>query len=179
MKRIVRYGLIQGVTFVIGMTAIFYFISGNQFITALAVGATGGLIVGILNSLIFYKYAVPKYVLEAVSIDIDTDEQIKFQTPANYTSGQEPVSGKLFLTNKRLVFRNHKHEKNVLEFSIDLSDISRVDTFKTLKVFENGLSIHITSEVTHKFIVDRINQWLIQFDQNKNGLHQSVWRHGG
>jgi hypothetical protein len=77
------------------------------------------------------------------------------------------VSGKLFLTNKRLIFRNHKHERNALEFSIDLSDIDKVDTFNTLKVFENGLLIHTTSRVTHKFIVDRIKQWLIQFEKKK------------
>jgi hypothetical protein len=79
MKRIVRYGLLQGVTFVIILTAISYFISGNKFITALTVGVVGGLVVGILNSLLFYKYSVPKYVLDAVSVDIDTDEEIRFK----------------------------------------------------------------------------------------------------
>ena len=179
MKRIIRYGLIQGVTFVFTLTAISYWISGNNFLTALAVGVAGGIFVGIANSLMFYKYAVPKYVLEGVSVDIDLDETIIFQTPANYTSGQEPVSGKLFLTNKRLIFKNHKHDKNVLQFSIDLADIDNVDTFKTLKLFENGLLIKTVSNVSHRFIVDRLKHWIIQFEKHANGLQQSVWRYGG
>lgn len=179
MKRIVKYGLFHGVTFVITMTAISYWVSGNNFLTALSVGIISGTIIGILNSLLFYKYAVPKYILEAVSVDIDADEEIKFQTPANFTSGQEPVSGKLFLTNKRLIFRNHKHDKNVLQFSIDLIDIDKVDTFKTLKLFENGLSIHTTSNETHKFIVDRVKQWLTKFDKIENGLQQKVCHKAG
>lgn len=179
MKRIVKYGLFQGVTFIITMTAISYWVSGNNFITALTVGIISGILIGILNSLLFYKYAVPKYILEAVSVDLDADEEMNFQTPANFTSGQEPVSGKLFLTNKRLIFRNHKHDKNVLQFSIDLTDIDKVDTFKTLKLFENGLSIHTASKETYKFIVDRVKQWLTQFDKNENGLQQKVCRKAG
>ena len=179
MKRIVKYGLFQGLTFIITMTAISYWVSGNNFMTALTVGFIGGTLIGILNSLLFYKYAVPKYILEAVSVDIDADEEITFQTPANFTSGQEPISGKLFLTNKRLIFRNHKQDKNVLQFSIHLTDIKKVDTFKTLKLFENGLSIHTASKETHKFIVDRVKQWLTQFDKNENGLQQKYLQKQG
>lgn len=179
MKRIVRYGFAHGVTFVVFMTAISYWISGNSFLTALAVGIAGGFFVGIANSLLIYKFSVPKYVLDSVSVDIDTDETITFQTPANYTSGQEPVSGKLFLTNKRLIFRNHKQDKNLLQFSIKLTDIETVGTFKTLKVLENGLSVQTTSRVTHKFIVDRLKDWITQFDKTKNGIQQGAWQNAG
>ena len=172
IKRIVTYGLFQGATFIFILTAISYWISSNSFSTALTLGVIGGTIVGIFSSLISYKYAVPKYILDTVSIDTDIDEEIKFQTPANYTNGKEPVSGKLFLTDKRVIFRNHKHDKNMLQFSIDLADIDEVATFKTLKLFENGLSILTTSKVTHKFIVDRVKQWLNQFDKNENDLQQ-------
>lgn len=179
MKRILKYGLFQGVTFIFVLTAISYWVSGNSFFTALTLGVIGGIIVGVLNGLLFYKYAVPKYVLDAVSVDLDTDETISFQTPANFTSGQEPVSGKLFLTNKRVIFKNHKQDKNVQEFSIDLRDIVKVDKFKTLKLFENGLTIQTTSTVTHKFVVDRLKQWLIRFNKNENGLQQKVWQKTG
>ena len=174
MKRIVRYGFARGVTFMVFMTAISYWISGNSFVTALVIGIQGGFLVGIANSLLIYKFSVPKYVLDAVSVDIDTDEIITFQTPANYTSGKEPVSGKLFLTTKRLIFVNHKQEKNLLQFSIDLRDIETVATFKTLKVFGNGLSVQTTSKVKHKFIVDRLKEWITRFDKTKNGIQHRL-----
>lgn len=167
MKRIVRYGLFQGLTFVLIMTAISYLISGNDFVRALTGGVAGGILVAVANSLLFYKYTVPKYILDAISVDIDTDEEIIFHTPANYISVQEPLSGKLFLTNKRLIFKNHKQDKNVLQFSIDLPDIYGISTFKSVKLFENGLSVHTTSNVSHRFVVDRIKQWIVQFDKNK------------
>jgi len=160
MKRIVRYGLFQGIWFAVFMTAISYWLSGNTLLTAMTVGIVGGLLVGIANSLLNYKYAVPKYVLNAVSVDLDTDEKIEFQTPANFTSGAEPVSGKLFLTNTRFIFKNHKNDKNLQQFSIDLEEFKKVDTFKTLTFFENGLCIHTTSGETYKFIVDRLKQWI-------------------
>ena len=174
MKRIVKHGLIEGVSFIITMTAISYWISGHNIFTALATGIAGGVLVAILNSLVLYKYGVPRYVLDAVAVDLDTDETIKFQTAANYTSQQEPLSGKLFLTNKRLIFKSHKHDKNIQEFSIELPDITAADKFKTLKLFENGLYIHTTPGVTYKFIVDRLNQWLLQFDGSEKALQQSV-----
>ncbi|MBS1988018.1 hypothetical protein JST56_03420 [Candidatus Dependentiae bacterium] len=161
MKRIVNYGAVQGVTFFIIMTGISYWVDNISFPEALIIGFVGGVILGILNSILFYKFSVAKYVLDAVSVDLDTDEKIQFQTPANYTSGTEPVSGKLFLTNKRFIFKNHKNDKNVQQFSIDLEDLKKADTYKTLGFFENGLNIYTASGVTHKFIVDRLRQWIL------------------
>jgi hypothetical protein len=166
MKRIVRYGLFHAVWFAIFMTAISYCLSGNTLANAITIGVVGGLFVGIANGLLNYKYAVPKYVLDAVSVDLYNDEQIEFQTPANYTSGHEPTSGKLFLTNKRFIFKNHKHDKDIQQFSIDLEDFKKAETFKTLTFFENGLSIHTTSGLTHNFIVDRLKLW-ISFAEDK------------
>ena len=178
-KRLITYGLIQGGSFAIVMTGISYWISGRDFIVSSAIAILSGFVVGILNSLLMYKYAVPKYILNEVSVDIDLDEEIKFQTPANYTSGSEPVSGKLFLTNKRIIFRNHKNDKNVLQLSIDLEDIISVDKFKTLRIFENGLSIQTRSNEKHKFIVDRMKERLIQLNDNINGLQHWLANNAG
>jgi hypothetical protein len=179
MNRIVKYGLLQGVTFTITLTAVSYWVNGHHFWTSLLAGAFGGLIVGVLNSLLFYRYAVPKYILDTLSIDIDPDEEIKFQTPAQYTGAKVPVSGKLFLTNKRLVFKNHKQDRNILQFSIDLQDIDKLAMFKTLGLFENGLSIHTTLSEKYIFIVDRAKQWLVQVEKVENRLHHEAWQNAG
>jgi hypothetical protein len=174
MKRIVRYGLFQGVWFAVTMTAISYWLSENTLITAMTIGLVGGLLVGIANGLLNYKYAVPKYVLDAVSVDLDSDEQIAFQTPANYTNGHEPISGKLFLTNKRFIFKNHKHDKNIQQFSIDWDEFKKADTFKTLTFFENGLRIHTISGETHNFIVDRLKQWILLAERKSDIRYEFI-----
>ena len=172
-KRLIIYGLIQGGYFAMVMT-VMNLVKGHKFIFSLTFGILSGFVFAIINILLRYKYAVPKYILNAVSVDIDLNEEIKFQTPANYTSGNEPVSGKLFLTNKRIIFRNYKNDKNVLQFSIDLEDIISVDKFKTLRIFENGLSIQTSSNEKHKFIVDRMKEWLAQLNDNIIGLQQEA-----
>ena len=111
IKNILKFGLFQGVTYFITLTAISYWLGSHNILKSLLVGLVGGIVIGILNALLRYKYAVPKYVLEAVSVDLFDDEEIRFQTPANFTSGTEPISGKLFLTNKRIIFNNHNYEK--------------------------------------------------------------------
>ena len=174
MKRLVKYGLFRSVTSIITLTAISYWIGGRDFLSALTAGVIGGLIVGVLTSFVYYKYTVPKYVLDAVSIDIDADEEVRFQTLAHCTSVQEPVSGKLFLTNKRLIFRNHKQDKSFLHFSIDLRDIDRVHTFKSLGLFKNGLSIHTASGDMHTFIVDPVKKWVLQLQKVEKGFQHGT-----
>ena len=165
MKQIVRRGLTNGLFFFIVMSVYRYLIDGKGIVNALLIGLIGGIFTGLFNSFIMYKFAVPKYVLDDLSIDIDTDESIKFQTSANYTSGSVPVSGKLFLTNKRLAFKNHRYDKNVLQFSIDIANIEQVEQFKTLNFFKNGLKVLTNKKMSNEFIVEKPSQWVIQFDK--------------
>ena len=171
MKRIITYGFLQAATFTTVFTAIAYWVSENEISTSFVHGLIGGILVGIINSFLFYKYAVPKYVLEAVSVDLDSDEIIDFQTPANYISEKEPISGKLFLTNKRIIFKNHKQEKNLSEFSINNDELIKIESFKSINLFHNGLLINTASGEKHMFILDRLKDWVTKLENIK--LHNS------
>lgn len=174
IRNILKFGLFQGVTNFITLTAISYWLGSHNILRSLLVGLVGGIIVGISNALLRYKYAVPKYVLDAVSVDLFDDEEISFQTPANYTSGAEPISGKLFLTNKRIIFNNHNYEKIKKQFSIDINDVVNADSFKTLKIFTNGLCINTKSNESFKFIVDNLKQWISEIEQSELKLKSNV-----
>ncbi|TDH26944.1 hypothetical protein EXU57_09065 [Segetibacter sp. 3557_3] len=164
VKRIAGYGLLQGVLFVIIITLIGHSINGNSFLKALVTGVVGGILVGVLNSILFYRFAVAKYVLDAVSITTERDEEIQFQPPANYTNEKEPVSGKLFLTNKRVMFKTHKQEPHIREFSIALGELDRCDMFRTFGFIENGLTMHTASNETYSFVVEKGRQWLVRLN---------------
>lgn len=161
VKRTIRYGFFQALVFIITLTLIYTWGDDYDFFQALKKAAGIGIIVGILNAFLFYKFALPRKTLRAISVSTDHDEIIKLQTPANYESGAEPISGKLLLTNKRLIFKDHK-EENSLELSIPLHDINTSGTFKSWKMFRNGLVIYLRSGVEKKFIVDKLDQWITE-----------------
>lgn len=106
-----------------------------------------------------------------MKIDTQADETILFDTGANHFKGAEGVGGKLYLTTKRLVFKSHKFNIQNHELSISLSDIDKVDRYKTLGLVNNGLSVKTVDNKTEKFVVQKIDEWLNQLTE-KNGLQQ-------
>src|SRR5690242_11829987 len=108
-----------------------------SIISALIGGALSGLLFGWLLGLFINSRLWTK----GTKIDTDADETILFDTGANHFKGAEAVGGKLYLTNKRLVFKSHKFNIQNHELSINLFDIDKFDRYKTLGLVNNGLSV--------------------------------------
>lgn len=123
-------------------------------------------------------FAKSKFVSQTTKIDIDPDENIMFETPANHFKGIEGVGGRLYLTNRRLIFKSHKLNIQNHQLSIDLSDIKHVDRYKTLGLVNNGLVITIITDKTEKFVVEKVEEW-VKLLTEKNGLQQGVWQNAG
>ncbi|WP_372755879.1 GRAM domain-containing protein [Labilibaculum sp.] len=51
------------------------------------------------------------------------------------------AGGKLFLTNKRLIFNTHKYNFQTGETSINLGDITAINKRKTSHIIDNELRI--------------------------------------
>jgi hypothetical protein len=136
-------------------------------ISAFISGAVGGVLFAWLSGLFLNS----KLVTESTKIEIAPDETILFETGANHIKGAEAAGGKLYLTNKRLVFKSHKFNIQNHELSISLLDIDKVDRYKTLGLVNNGLSVITTGNKIEKFVVQQINEWIDQLGQ-KNGLQR-------
>ncbi|MCO5287644.1 MAG: GRAM domain-containing protein [Chitinophagaceae bacterium] len=134
-------------------------------VSGLFVGALSGLLFGWFIGL----FANSKSLTKDTKIDTDTGETILFDTGANHFKGAEAVGGKLYLTDKRLVFKSHKFNIQNHELSINLSDIDKVNRYKTLGLVNNGLSVTTIDNKTEKFVVQQIEEWLNQLIE-KNGL---------
>jgi hypothetical protein len=130
------------------------------------VGFISGAISGILFWWLIGVFANSKIVKESTKIETDSDENIVFETPANHFKGLEGVGGKLYLTNKRLVFKSHKYNIQNHELSILLADLKKVDRRKTLGLINNGISIITTDGKTEKFVVEELDKW-IEFIRDK------------
>ena len=66
----------------------------------------------------------------------------------------------MYLTNKRLVFKSHKLNVQNHELSLQLSDIAKVEAYKTMGLINNGLVVTTRHNTTEKFVVDQRSEWL-------------------
>lgn len=144
----------------------------KDILISILTGLFAGAIAGFLFGWLMGKFESSKFVNKATKIELDTDEKLIFQTSANHFKGIEPVGGKLYLTDKRLIFKSHKLNIQNHELTINLSDITEVQKNKTLRLINNGLVIKTTQRMTEKFVVDldEVDKWLSELDTTQKSL---------
>ena len=170
-----------GLSFGIGMTVFFILqnllTNDNQTSEEIIKSVVSGLIAGVISGVLFGwvigLFSKSKFVKETTKVDTEPDENILFQTPANHFKGIEAVGGKLYLTNKRLIFKSHKLNIQTHQLDINLTEINSVDRYKTLGVIDNGLSIITNQNKIEKFVVEQVEEWITQLKDKKNSLQSS------
>ncbi|TPN82297.1 GRAM domain-containing protein [Aquimarina algicola] len=90
-----------------------------------------------------------------VKLDVLEDEIIEFAVPANHFVGIEGVGGKLFVTNKRIVFKSHNFNIQNHQLVIDYSNIKTIELSNTLGIIPNGLKIILQNNQIEKFVVQK------------------------
>lgn len=132
----------------------------ESLISGLLFGILSGFLFGVSLGRFARYFESSKFVENTTKIDIEVDENILFQTGANHFKGIEGVGGKLYLTNKRLVFKSHKLNIQTHELSIDLADIKNVERSQTIGLIDNGLTVISGNNKTDKFVVEKANEWV-------------------
>jgi hypothetical protein len=158
----------SGLSFGVGMTVFFIIQSlwtaETLTVKTITISIVSGLLSGIFSGfffgLIMGWFKTSKFVDTSTKIDTQPDENILFQTGANHFKGAEGVGGKLYLTNKRLVFKSHKLNIQNHEFSTNLTDIEKVDRYKSLGVINNGLTITTKDKKVDNFVVEQADDWI-------------------
>ena len=128
-----------------------------------------GATVGFLYAWSVGKFARSGLIDKQTRITTEPGETILFDTLANHFKSIEGVGGKLYLTNKRLVFKSHKINFQKHQLSINLSDIQKVDRYRPLGIANNGLLIKTANNKTEKFVVEQREEWMDQLTK-KNTL---------
>ena len=134
--------------------------SANFVAQVVIYGLINGILAGFFSGTFVRYFKFSKFVGNTTKIDTQPDEDILFQTGANHFKGIEGVGGKLYLTNKRLVFKSHKLNIQNHELSIDLTDIKKVERFKTAELVENGLTVTSGDNNIDKFVVEKVDEWV-------------------
>lgn len=133
-------------------------------------GALFGIIFAVVFPLVMNKLGKRLSNSDTLNImpNLETDEQVEIKGPANMFRGIEGVGGKLFLTNKHMIFKSHKINIQTGQISIDYNDITGIETLKTLNLFNNRLRITTVDDKSHVFVVNERDLWLKHLQERVN-----------
>jgi hypothetical protein len=94
-------------------------------------------------------------------VELESDENLRKQEGAAHFNGLEAVTGKLTLTNKRLVFLSHKYntQNHREEISVDqivTATPGEADKPNREKVF----TLKLKNNESHRFVVHSSSEWI-------------------
>lgn len=165
-KQKIIQAILSGLTFATLM-GLFEKTSTGEFdsIKFIVNGLFFGVFIGFVLPMITEYFN--KKTLNKIVIELSDDEKIKLESRANLNGG----TGKIILTDKRLIFREKDSSKNnFVEISLD--QITEVQKKRTL-AFINNIFIIRTDSKTYKFIVyeNERNIWVSKINDLKKNIN--------
>lgn len=97
------------------------------------------------------------------------NEEIEVEGPANLFRGMEGVGGKMFLTNKHIIFKAHKINIQKGQTNIPYEAITEISKRKTAKIINNGIRIKTNAGKEFDFVVNEREKWLEKLTE-KTGI---------
>ena len=114
----------------------------------------------LVNGLIYTRFSKPLKKLEALSVTLTDSELLLLQAPANHLVEGSLVPGKLFLTDKRLVFKPFSVAENEPEEYTWYTANLRPDRFyKSLWNTGGEFLLSTGDDVPVMFEVDKLKPW--------------------
>ncbi|MDX6745739.1 GRAM domain-containing protein [Polaribacter sp. PL03] len=134
-----------------------YILNSNQNLKEIIIQA---IIFGVLMTL-FFIFLFPWVMRKIVGESLDNiapalleGETLKEEIFANLFRGIEAVGGKLFFTNKRLIFKSHSLNIQKGQTDISFIEIINVEKRKTMKIVDNGMKITTKDGKEYCFIIE-------------------------
>ncbi|WP_217363242.1 GRAM domain-containing protein [Winogradskyella undariae] len=97
--------------------------------------------------------------------DLEENENIEIEGPANLYQGIEGVGGKIFLTDKKLIFKSHKINIQIRQTNIEYKNIDKISKRKTIKLINNGIRIITNDGNKYDFVVNERDLWLEKINE--------------
>ena len=91
--------------------------------------------------------------------ELDAEEKIEIEGPSNLFRGMEGVGGKIFLTDKKLVFKSHKINVQKGQTNIEYKNIKEIIRRKTAIIVDNGIRIITNDNKEFDFVVNERDLW--------------------
>ncbi len=154
----VGFGIAMGIFFTVQNLLGYDHLTNANIFRAIITGLLSGALSGLLFGWLIGLFVKSKGVTESTKIETEPGETILFQSGANHFKGMEGVGGKLYLTNKRIIFKSHKYNIQNHALSIPVSNIANVTREKTLGIINNVILITCLGK-KEKFVVQQAAEW--------------------
>lgn len=156
-RTFLRSGAAFGVLFAIPFTLLFLMPLGWKIGGLAFIAIT--ILAGVPFGLMMAAFACSKRVQRDTQPALEEDEKVVKEGPANHFMGIESVGGRLFLTDRRLLFKSHHSNFQVHEMSVPLGDVAVAKAVMTLKIVPNGIKVTRTDGSAERFVVEGRREW--------------------
>ena len=141
----------------------YFFFEGFQSLYSyLFQGIFFGLFMGIGFPYVMEKFGkrFTSTIGNNIKPELEENEEIEVKGPANLFRGMEGVGGKMFITNKHIIFKSHKINIQKGQTNIPYEDITEISKRKTAKIIDNGIRIKTNTGKEFDFVVNEREKWL-------------------
>ncbi|WP_274474462.1 GRAM domain-containing protein [Mangrovimonas aestuarii] len=115
------------------------------------------------------KLMKPLFLKSVKAPKLMVGETIIFEDAANYFKNKwNAFGGKLYLTNKRLIFQSHNFNLKKLNKSIDLPEMKDVSEHKTGGIVDNGIRLRFYNDTHADFVVNNREIWVDKLNITTN-----------
>lgn len=162
--KILGNGFLYGIYTLIICFCLGYFVANMPLKNIFEISVPLALCSTILNGSIYTRFTKSKKKLERIVINTQTSEIFIIEAPANHLIAGDIVSGKLCLTNKRLLFKSFEEE----EFVWEKSELHTMTFYPSFKNKGGEFTVKDKREIKLMFEVDEIKNWKNELLKTKN-----------
>ncbi|WP_162418796.1 PH domain-containing protein [Cyclobacterium roseum] len=159
----------MGVLYTLGIWAMDYFSGETRYSpeSLLFQGLFFGLSFALIFPYLFNRLGgmVFSKIGAAIHPALEPGEEIQREAPATLFKGMEGVGGKLFLTNKKLIFKSHALNIQKGQTDIDYETISGVEKREVGKRKYPGICIQTKDGKKYKMVVYEPEVWIAELNE--------------
>lgn len=152
---IIGNGLFYGIAIFLLCFCIGYFNGNIPVKIIMKISIPIALFALIVNGAIYTRFTKPVKILESIVIKTENIEIMIIDAPANHLIDGDIVSGKLCLTDKRLIFKAHHQE----EFIWQKSELHTMVFYPSLKNKGGEFTLKDNNDRKFMFEVDALKLW--------------------
>ena len=123
--------------------------SGGDAVALLVQGLIAGILFGVLIGLFMRS----KTVGRQTTIELPGGETVEFEGNANHFLNGEGRGGRLYLTNRNLIFQPHRFNLQSARVVIPRADIAGAAKCRTWGILPNGLLVTHRDSSTDRFVI--------------------------
>jgi hypothetical protein len=157
---IIGNGYFYGLAFFVLSLLLGYYLTSIGWQKNIGMAFIMGVSALLVNGLLYSRFSQPLKCLENISVELDGSEKLLLEAPANHLIQNNLLPGKLFLTDRRIIFRSYGTDKVTLEeVSWNRLDLVPAGFFRSIQNSGGEFLLKKKDDVSLMFEVDSMKPW--------------------